>query len=139
MAQKIADIMTRNPRTVDADDSVVDAARQMRDGDFGSVLVLRGGGVDGIITDRDIAVRVVGEGRDPASTQVGEVCSTGVATVQPDQSIEEAVRVMREQDVRRVPVVEDGRPVGILSIGDLAVDRDPESLLADISAGSPDQ
>ena len=139
MAQKIADIMTRNPRTVDADDSVVDAARQMRDGDFGSVLVLRDGRVDGIITDRDIAVRVVGEGRDPASTQVGEVCSTGVATVQPDQSIEEAVRVMREQDVRRVPVVEDGRPVGILSIGDLAVDRDPESLLADISAGSPDQ
>jgi CBS domain-containing protein len=139
MAQTIADIMTRNPRTVDADDTAVDAAREMRDGDFGSVLVLRDGRVEGIVTDRDIAVRVVAEGLDPSSTKVADVCSTGVATVQPDQSIDEAVRVMREQDVRRLPVVEDGRPVGILSLGDLAVERDPESVLADISASSPDQ
>ena len=139
MARTVADLMTRDPRTVDAGDTVVDAARQMRDGDFGSVLVLRDGQVDGIVTDRDIAIRAVAEGRDPESTPVTDVCSTGVATVEPGQSIEEAIQAMRDHDVRRLPVVENGRPVGILSLGDLAVERDPESVLADISAGSPDQ
>jgi CBS domain-containing protein len=139
MARSIGDIMTRNPRTVDAGDSVLEAARQMRDGDFGSVVVLRDGRVDGIVTDRDIAVRAVAEGRDPQSIQVSEISSTGVATVEPSQSIDVAVQMMREHDIRRLPVVEDGRPVGILSLGDLAVERDPESVLADISAGAPDQ
>jgi CBS domain-containing protein len=139
MARSVGDIMTRNPRTVDAGDSVAEAARQMRDGDFGSVLVLDNGRVDGIVTDRDIAVRAVAEGRDPESTQVSAIYSTGVATVEPSQSIEDAVQTMREHDIRRLPVVENGRPVGILSLGDLAVERDPESVLADISASSPDQ
>jgi CBS domain-containing protein len=139
MARSVGDIMTRNPRTVEAGDSVAEAARQMRDGDFGSVLVLDNGRVDGIVTDRDIAVRAVAEGRDPESTQVSEIYSTGVATVEPSQSIEDAVQTMREHDIRRLPVVENGRPVGILSLGDLAVERDPESVLADISASSPDQ
>jgi CBS domain-containing protein len=139
MARSVGDIMTRNPRTVDAGDSVAEAARQMRDGDFGSVLVLDNGRVDGIVTDRDIAVRAVAEGRDPEFTQVSEIYSTGVATVEPSQSIEDAVQTMREHDIRRLPVVENGRPVGILSLGDLAVERDPESVLADISASSPDQ
>jgi CBS domain-containing protein len=139
MARSVGDIMTRNPRTVDAGDSVAEAARQMRDGDFGSVLVLRDGRVDGIVTDRDIAVRAVAEGRDPESTPVSEISSTGVATVEPSQSIDEAVQTMREQDIRRLPVVENGQPVGILSLGDLAVEQDPESVLADISASSPDQ
>lgn len=139
MARSVGDIMTRNPRTVDAGDTVVEAARQMRDGDFGSVLVLRDGRVEGIVTDRDIAVRAVAEGRDPESTQVSEIYSTGVATLEPSESIEEAVQTMRQHDIRRLPVVENGRPVGILSLGDLAVEQDPESVLADISAGSPDQ
>jgi CBS domain-containing protein len=139
MARSVGDIMTRNPRTVDAGDSVADAARQLRDGDFGSVLVLGDGRVEGIVTDRDIAVRAVAEGRDPESTQVSEISSTGVATMEPSQSIEEAVQIMREHDIRRLPVVENGRPVGILSLGDLAVEQDPESVLADISASSPDQ
>lgn len=139
MARSVGDIMTRNPRTVDAGDSVAEAARQLRDGDFGSVLVLGDGRVEGIVTDRDIAVRAVAEGRDPESTQVSEISSTGVATMEPSQSIEEAVQIMREHDIRRLPVVENGRPVGILSLGDLTVEQDPESVLADISASSPDQ
>ena len=139
MARSVGDIMTRNPRTVDAGDTVAEAARQMRDGDFGSVLVLRDGRVEGIVTDRDIALRAVAEGRDPGSTEVSEICSTGVAKSEPSQSIEEAVQTMRQHDIRRLPVVENGRPVGILSLGDLAVEQDPESVLADISAGSPDQ
>jgi signal-transduction protein with cAMP-binding, CBS, and nucleotidyltransferase domain len=92
-----------------------------------------------IVTDRDIAVRAVAEERDPQSTSVSEICSSGVATLEPEQSIDAAVQAMREHDVRRLPVVKHGRPVGILSLGDLAVERDPESVLADISAGSPDQ
>lgn len=139
MARSVGDIMTRNPRTVDGGDSVAEAARQLRDGDFGSVLVLGDGRVEGIVTDRDIAVRAVAEGRDPESTQVSEISSTGVATMEPSQSIEEAVQIMREHDIRRLPVVENGRPVGILSLGDLAVEQDPGSVLADISASSPDQ
>jgi CBS domain-containing protein len=139
VARTVEEIMTREPRTVDAEDTVADAAKQMREGDFGSVIVMRDGQVDGIVTDRDIAVRSVAEERDPQSTSVSEICTSGVATLEPQQSIDAAVQAMREHDVRRLPVVKHGRPVGILSLGDLAVERDPESVLADISASSPDQ
>jgi CBS domain-containing protein len=139
MARKVEEIMTRDPRTVDASDTVVDAAREMRDGDIGDVVVLDGGEVVGIVTDRDIAIRVVAEGRDPGSTPVSEACTTGVETIEPDASVDDALRAMRDKDIRRLPVVDGGRPVGILSLGDLAVEREPDSTLADISAASPDQ
>jgi CBS domain-containing protein len=93
----------------------------------------------GILTDRDIVVRAIAEGRDPGSTTVGEVCSSDLTTLTPDQSIDDAVRLMREHDVRRLPVVQDGRPVGIVSLGDLAVELDPDSALADISAAPPNE
>ena len=131
--------MTRNPRTVDAGDTIVDAARAMADADIGDVVVLEDGQVTGIVTDRDIAVRAIAEGRDPESTSVGDVCTTGVETIDPGASVDDALRLMREHDIRRLPVVKNGRPVGILSLGDLAVEREPDSTLADISAASPDQ
>ena len=131
--------MTHDPRTVDADAPVAEAARQMRDGDIGDVIVTREGSVAGIVTDRDIVIRAIAEGRDPESTAVAEVASTNVTTLAPEQSLDEAVSTMREQDIRRIPVVKDGRPVGILSLGDVAVEREPDSALADISTGSPDQ
>ena len=87
--------------------------------------------------DRDIVVRAMADGRDPSSATVGEVASDTVITVTPDQSASEAARVMREHDVRRLVVVQDSRPIGIVSIGDLAVALDDESALADISAASP--
>ena len=130
--------MTRDPRTVNADDTIVDAARIMRDSDIGDVVVMDGGQVSGIVTDRDIVVRAIAEGRDP-DTPVGDVCTTGVETVDPSASVDDAVRTMEQHDIRRLPVVKNGRPDGILSLGDLAVERDPESTLADISAASPDQ
>ena len=130
--------MTRDPRTVNADDTIVDAARIMRDSDIGDVVVMDDGQVSGIVTDRDIVVRAIAEGRD-ADTPVGEACTTGVETVDPGASVDDAVRTMEQHDIRRLPVVKNGRPVGILSLGDLAVERDPESTLADISAASPDQ
>jgi CBS domain-containing protein len=139
MARTVQEIMTHDPRTVDADDSVIDAARQMRDGDVGDVIVTRGGQVTGIVTDRDIVIRAVAEGRAQESTPVSEVTSGDVRALEPTQSVDEAVQAMREHDIRRLPVVEGGRPVGIVSLGDLAVERDPDSALADISTGSPDQ
>lgn len=138
MAQRIEEIMTRDPRTVDVNASVQDAARIMRDDDIGDVVVTEGGQVTGIVTDRDIVVRGIAEGRD-LSAQVGEVCSTGIETIAPDASVDDAVKTMREHDIRRLPVVKDGQPVGIVSLGDLAVEREPDSTLADISAATPDQ
>jgi CBS domain-containing protein len=139
MARTVEEIMTRDPRTIDASGTVLDAARLMRDNDIGDVIVVEGDQVNGIVTDRDIGVRVVAEGRDPASTPVSEACTTGVEAIEPNASVDDALSAMREKDIRRLPVVEGGRPVGIVSLGDLAVEREPDSTLADISAASPDQ
>jgi CBS domain-containing protein len=76
------------------------------------------------VTDRDITVRAVAKGRDPASTPVREVYSAELTTLPPEETVDDAVRLMREKAVRRLPVVEGGRPVGIVSLGDLAVDRE---------------
>jgi CBS domain-containing protein len=139
MARTVKEIMTRDPRTVNADEPVIEAARIMRDADIGDVIVVAGGDVEGIITDRDIVVRDVAEGRNPESTPVREVCTPGIEALEPGETVDDALRKMREADIRRLPVVEGGRPVGIVSLGDLAVEREPDSTLADISAASPDQ
>ncbi len=139
MARSVNEVMTHDPQTVDAGDTLAEAARVMREADVGPVVVDDGGQLAGILTDRDIVVRAVADGRDPQSTLVREACSANLVTLSPDQDIEEAARLMREHDVRRLPVVQDGRPVGILAIGDLAVERDSDSALADISASSPNE
>ena len=131
--------MTINPRTVKVDDTVKDAAVVMRDSDIGDVIVIEDGQVTGILTDRHIVVRAVAEGRDAESTPVSDICTTGSRAIEPDASVDDALRMMREEDIRRLPVVKNGRPVGIISLGDLAVEREPESTLADISAAAPDQ
>jgi CBS domain-containing protein len=138
MARTVEEIMTRNPRTVNAGDPVIDAARIMRDEDIGDVIVVDNGDVAGIVTDRDIVIRGLAEGRDAQSTPVSEVCTKGVEALEPGESVDDALRKMREADIRRLPVVDGGRPVGIVSLGDLAVEREPDSTLADISAASPD-
>jgi CBS domain-containing protein len=137
MAGTVEEIMTRDPRTVDIGDSLVDAARGMRDGDIGSVIVTDGGRVAGIVTDRDIVIRAVAEGRDPRSTTVGNVCSSNPRTLEPGDSVEVAAQAMSENSIRRLPVIRDGELVGVLSLGDLAKDRDAGQPLADISAASP--
>jgi CBS domain-containing protein len=139
MARTVEEIMTTNPRTVNVDDTVLQAAQVMRDNDIGDVIVVEDGQVTGIVTDRDIAVRAVAEGRDLGSTTVGETATTGVQAIEPDASVDEVLRMMREHDIRRLPIVKNGRPVGIVSLGDLAVEREPDSTLADISAAAPDQ
>ena len=138
MARTVEEIMTRDPRTVSASDTIVDAARVMNESDIGDVIVVDGEEVRGIVTDRDIVVRAIAEGRDPQSTSVSDVCTPSIETIEPEASVDDALRKMREADIRRLPVVKDGRPVGIISLGDLAVEREPDSTLADISAASPD-
>ena len=133
MGQSIRDVMTSDPQTVPADATLQDAAREMKS-DIGAVLVEDHGSVAGILTDRDIVVRAIAEGRDPSSTKVSDVATRDVKTLSPDSSVDDAIKLVREHNVRRIPVVEDGRPAGIVSIGDLAIERDADSALADLSS-----
>jgi CBS domain-containing protein len=137
MANTVREVMAGNPITVPASATVVDAARLMRDEDIGDVVVVEDDTVRGILTDRDIVVRAVAEERSPESVTAGEVCTSGVVEVGPDDSIDRAGQLMREHAIRRLLVVEDGSAVGIVSIGDLAVEHDDTSALADISAAPP--
>lgn len=133
----VNEIMTHDLRTVDPDATLVDAAREMREGDVGPVLIVEGDELRGIITDRDIVVRAIAAGRDPSMTLVSHIATDGVVAIEADQPIDAAAELMRSNDIRRLAVTQGGRPVGILAIGDLAVERDPASALADISAASP--
>ena len=137
MADKIRDVMTADPATFEPGDKVSDAAKAMSKGDFGAVVVCENDQVRGILTDRDIVVRAIAEGKDPKTTEIGAIFTTDPTTLSPDDGIDDAVTALREANVRRLPVVEGSRVVGIVSIGDLAVARDEKSALADISAASP--
>ncbi|MFC7882770.1 CBS domain-containing protein [Streptomyces sp. NPDC057376] len=137
MTQYVRDIMTGHPVTVEPQTSVTAVARLMRDRDLGAVLVTDGDELRGLVTDRDLVIRSVADGGDPEQTTVAGACSDDLVTVRSDEELDHAVEVMREHAVRRVPVVEDGRPVGIVSLGDLAMERDPESALGDISVARP--
>ncbi|MER7710888.1 CBS domain-containing protein [Streptomyces werraensis] len=137
MAHHVRDIMTAAPVTVGPQTSVAQAARLMRDHDLGAVLVTDDGRLRGLVTDRDLVVRSVAEGLDPEETTVVRACSEDLVTVRPDDELDVAVRLMREHAVRRVPVVDGEQPVGVLSLGDVALERDPESALGDISVARP--
>jgi CBS domain-containing protein len=137
MAQSIREVMTADPRTVESGATVAEAAREMRDGDVGSVVVIENGKVAGIITDRDIAVRVVAQGLDPDATRVGEAATMPPVTLTVDQSVDDAIRLVREQEIRRIVVVQDDRAAGIVSLGDLAIERDTDSALAEIAFEPP--
>ena len=139
MAERLTEIMTRNPVTLDVRDTVIAAARTMRDANIGDVVVLENGMVRGVLTDRDIVIRGLAEGKNPSETPVGELCSRELTTLAPTDAITDAVSIMREKAIRRLPVVQDGRLVGIVSLGDLAVLREPQSVLGGISAAPPNR
>ncbi len=134
MTQHVRDIMTSAPLTVEPQASVRAVAQLMRDQDLGAVLVTEGDRLRGLVSDRDLVVRAIPEGVDPETTTVVQACSEDLVTVGPDEDLTHAVQLMREHSVRRIPVVDGDRPVGIVSLGDLAIERDPESALGDISA-----
>jgi CBS domain-containing protein len=137
MARKVRDIMTGSPTSVSPELDLVTVARTMRDEDIGNVLVMEGDELRGVVTDRDLVVRGLAGGLDPHTTQIGGICSGATVTVGPDDEVDQAVALMRDRAIRRLPVVENGRPIGIVSIGDLAVEKDPRSALAHISAAEP--
>ncbi len=125
MGQSIREVMTPNPSTVEPDRNVVEAARIMKQEDAGVVPVTENGRLTGMVTDRDIAIRVVAEGKDPESTAVREVASTDLVTIDPQQDLDEALRLMAKHKVRRLPVVEeDGRLVGVVAQADVAREGD---------------
>ena len=135
--QSVQEIMAHDPVTAETSSSLVEVARAMRDNDTGAVIAVDRGKVRGIVTDRDIVVRAVADGRDPADMRVEEICSEQPVTLNPQDRIETAAETMRRHDVRRLPVVDHDRAVGIVSLGDLAIERDEDSALADISAAVP--
>lgn len=134
MPETVSNVMSTDLATIESSATVSDAAHLMDERDVGNVLVADGGRLCGIVTDRDIAIRAVGHGADPRNTPVGEICSKQLASLRPDQSVDDAIALMREKAVRRLPVIDDDTPVGIVSLGDLAIERDRKSVLGDISA-----
>lgn len=135
--ERTRDIMTTDVVSLSADASLQSAGAAMRDNDVGSVVVTQNAAAAGIVTDRDIVLRAVAEGRDAAATPLSAVSTDKVVSVGPDEPVEVAVQLMREHAVRRVVVVDGDRPVGVISMGDLARRRDPGSVLADVVAAPP--
>jgi CBS domain-containing protein len=134
---ELRDVMTVNPTICRPDATATDAAALMRDQDIGDVLVQDDAGTLGIVTDRDIVTRAVAAGRNPAEVRLGEICTSNVQTVSVDTPVNDVIKLMSDNAIRRVPVVDGDKAVGIVALGDLAVDRDPASLLGDISAAPP--
>jgi len=142
--QTVSSVMTAVPVTLPHREKLIAAARAMRDSSVGAVMVVRDGGqLHGVVTDRDIVIRGLADGWDLAELSVGDVASPDPVAVRPDDSVDMAIGLMRDHAVRRLPVVEDGRPVGLVSIGDLAVgqdyedDEDNDSVLVGICAAPP--
>ena len=123
----VREAMSPNPRSVDPEMPVVEVARIMLAEDVGSLPVVQGERLMGVITDRDIAVRVVAEGKDPTDLPVAGIASREIVTVSPDQPLDEALQVMASARVRRLPVVDDGRLVGILAQADVARSADEQA------------
>jgi CBS domain-containing protein len=120
MGKKIREVMTPAPETIQADRTATEAARKMKEADAGMIPVMTNGDLLGTVTDRDIALRVVAEGKDPQATPVEEIASTDVVTVGPDDDLDAALEMMAKHQVRRLPVVEDGRLIGIIAQADVA-------------------
>ncbi|WP_018349881.1 CBS domain-containing protein [Longispora albida] len=137
MAELVRSMMTRHPVCLPGTTRLADAARAMRDHDIGDVLVVDEGRLTGIVTDRDLIVRGIAEGMGP-EVMIGELATDHPSVLGPEDPVDYAVRLMTQHRVRRLPVCEDGgRPVGIVSLGDLAVEREPKSALGTISAAEP--
>ena len=138
--QQLKDLMSRDVKVISPEMTIREAAGKMRDGDFGMMPVGEDDRLIGTISDRDIAIRAVAEGKDP-DTKVRDVMSEGVAWAYEDDSVEQAAKIMSERQVRRLPVVDrDKRLVGIVALGDFAVEsseiRPAAQALSEISKPS---
>lgn len=131
MCARVRDVMTPGPIGVDYDQSIGEAARVMRDWGVGAVLVVRDGSLYGLVTDRDLVVRAIAEGKRP-DEPVGPLSSSDLIGVDADADTGVAARLMRDHAVRRLPVLEDGQVTGIVTLGDLSIPDGPALELADI-------
>ncbi len=122
----IRDVMTSSPKTCEPSTTVVDAAKVMAQEDVGPVPIVEAGRLVGLVTDRDLVVRVLAEGKDPTSTTIGEIASADLTTVTPESDLQEALELMSASQVRRLPVVENGKLVGIVAQADVARAADEE-------------
>jgi CBS domain-containing protein len=136
MAHTVSEYMTPNPTVIEVTDTLRSVAETMATQDLGSLVVAENGAVVGIVTDRDLVVRglAAGVGLD---APVGQLITDSLVAVGPDDGVAEVVQIMRDNAVRRVPVIDGDRAVGVVTIGDLAVALDADSALADISAAPP--
>jgi CBS domain-containing protein len=132
MDTKVRDIMTPDPVGVYYEQTVAEAARLMRDAGVGAVLVVSGESLSGVVTDRDLVIRGLAEGAGPDSP-VGPLCSEKLVGVDANADLADAERLIREHAVRRLPVIDSGQIVGMVSLGDLVSSADPESPLAAVS------
>jgi len=137
MSEKVRDVMSTDVIVCDGTTSVADVARIMRDGHVGDVLVSSDGKLRGIATDRDIVVRCVAERGNVEQSGIGDLLTEDPVMVEPETTLEDAMKQMVDHSIRRLPVVEDGRLVGVVSLGDLAQDVDDRSALGSISAARP--
>lgn len=138
MPQSIRDVMTTQPVVLGPEASISEAARRMKDSDIGNVLVAYEDGTLGLVTDRDIVVRGLAEGRpDARLADIASGSGGGLVALRPDETVDEALRLMRGRAIRRLPVVEDGKPIGIVSIGDLAARHVDPGVFADIAEALP--
>ena len=129
MGKSVKDVMTSNPCAIDADKPVAYAAEMMKKEDVGIAPIVEGDRLVGTLTDRDIVVRVVADGRDPQQVKVRDVASRDLVTVDPQQGLDEALRLMARHQVRRLPVVEeDGRLVGVVAQADVAEEAKPKKV-----------
>jgi CBS domain-containing protein len=135
--REVRDVMTPAPETIEATAKLPEAARVMREYDIGDVVVTEQGRPVGILTDRDIAVRGFTTGADPSWTSVRELIRGDLVTIAPNEAVQEAMRLMKDRDIRRLPVVERDRVIGVVSLGDLAGLPGAETVLADVSEAPP--
>jgi len=135
MVNLVQDVMTRNPKVLRGSSTVMDAARTMRDFKIGDVIVVDDTNrVRGIVTDRDLVVKSIASGSDPSKTTIESFCTKDVTALKPTQTTDDAVKMMGEKAIRRLPVVDGETLVGIVSLGDLAKRIDKGSCLGEISA-----
>lgn len=139
MVQKVHEVMTSPAVTVSREANLTEAARLMRDRDIGDLFVMDDGRLHGVITDRDIVVRAAAESRDLNATPVDEVCSHDIVDINMNADADQAVTLMRARAVRRVPVMDGDRLVGVVTLSDMIVERDDRSPMADISVAQPNR
>ena len=135
--RKVRDIMSAAPVCMAPGESVSAAARAMKQQEIGTVLVLTDGRPSGLVTDRDITVRVLAEDRDPRTTAIGDICGSELVVLGPDDDLAQASRLVRDHAVRRIPVLQDGTPVGVVVVGDLALESGATSVLSGMSSAPP--